>query len=231
MALNHTPQFILASDRSILVKFGSEISEEIHQRVFAFTDFVLTNRIKSVVNIHPAYSSVLFTLNLNVDLKEILSLIKKSWEASTQTDIPKMRQVEIPVLYGGELGKDMDRVSQHTGLNQSEIIQCHEGGLYKVYFTGFSPGFPYIGGMAPSLNTPRLATPRKQVPSGTIGIAAEQTGIYPLSSPGGWNLIGQTPIKIFDWHHPTNLRLRMGDSIKFISVTKAEFDQLKENVT
>ena len=231
MAINHTPQFILASDRSILVKFGSEISEEIHQRVFAFTDFVLTNRIKSVVNIHPAYSSVLFTLNLNVDLKEILSLIKKSWEASTQTDIPKMRQVEIPVLYGGELGKDIDRVSQHTGLNQSEIIQCHEGGLYKVYFTGFSPGFPYIGGMAPSLSTPRLTTPRKQVPAGTIGIAAEQTGIYPLSSPGGWNLIGQTPIKIFDWHHPTNLRLRMGDSIKFISVTKAEFDQLKENVT
>ena len=231
MAINHTPQFILASDRSILVKFGSEISEEIHQRVFAFTDFVLTNRIKSVVNIHPAYSSVLFTLNLNVDLKEILSLIKKSWEASTQTDIPKMRQVEIPVLYGGELGKDMDRVSQHTGLNQSEIIQCHEGGLYKVYFTGFSPGFPYIGGMAPSLSTPRLTTPRKQVPAGTIGIAAEQTGIYPLSSPGGWNLIGQTPIKIFDWNHPTDLRLRMGDSIKFISITKEEFDQLKEYVT
>ena len=231
MSLNHTPQFILASDRSILVKFGHEISEEFHQRVFAFTNFVLTNRLKSVVNIHPAYTSVLFTLDLNADLKEILSLIKKSWEASTQTDIPKMRQVEIPVLYGGELGKDIDRVSQHTGLNQSEIIQCHEGGLYKVYFTGFSPGFPYIGGMDPSLSTPRLITPRKQVPAGTIGIAAEQTGIYPLSSPGGWNLIGQTPIKIFDWHHPTDLRLRMGDSIKFISVTKAEFDQLKENVT
>ena len=231
MSLNHTPQFILASDRSILVKFGHEISEEFHQRVFAFTDFVLTNRIKSVVNIHPAYSSVLFTLDLNADLKEILSVIKKSWAASTQTDIPKMRQMEIPVLYGGELGEDMDRVSQYTGLNQSEIIQCHEGGLYKVYFTGFSPGFPYIGGMDPSLSTPRLTTPRKQVPAGTIGIAAEQTGIYPLSSPGGWNLIGQTPIKIFDWHHPTNLRLRMGDSIKFISVTKAEFDQLKENVT
>jgi len=231
MSLNHTPQFILASDRSILVKFGHEISEELHQRVFAFTNFVLANRIKNVVNIHPAYSSVLFTLDLNADLKETLSLIKKSWQASIQTDIPKMRQVEIPVLYGGELGEDMDRVSQHTGLNQSEIIQCHEGGLYKVYFTGFSPGFPYIGGMDPSLSTPRLTTPRKQVPAGTIGIAAEQTGIYPLSSPGGWNLIGQTPIKIFDWHHPTDLRLRMGDSIKFISVTKEEFDQLKENVT
>ena len=231
MSLNHTPQFTLASDRSILVKFGQEISEDIHQQVFAFTDFVLTNRIKSVVNIHPAYSSVLFTLDLNADLKEILSLIKKSWEASAQTDIPEIRQVEIPVLYGGELGEDMDRVSQHTGLNQSEIIQCHEGGLYKAYFTGFLPGFPYIGGMDPSLSTPRLTTPRKQVPAGTIGIAAEQTGIYPLSSPGGWNLIGQTPIKIFDWHHPTDLRLRMGDSIKFISITKEEFDQLKENVT
>ena len=142
-----------------------------------------------------------------------------------------MRQVEIPVLYGGELGEDMDRVSQYTGLNQSEIIQCHEGGLYKVYFTGFSPGFPYIVGMDPSLSTPRLTTPRKQVPAGTIGIAAEQTGIYPLSSPGGWNLIGQTPIKIFDWHQPTDLMLRIGDSIKFISITKEKFDQLKENVT
>ena len=231
MALNHTPQFILASDRSILVKFGSKISEEIHQRVFAFTDFVLTNRIKSVVNIHPAYSSVLFTLDLNADLNAILSLIKKSWEASAQTELPNSRHVEIPVLYGDGFGEDMDRVSQHTGLNKSEIIQSHEGGSYKVYFTGFSPGFPYIGGTDPSLSTPRLTTPRKQVPAGTIGIAAEQTGIYPLSSPGGWNLIGQTPIKIFDWHHPTDLRLRMGDSIKFISVTKEEFDHLKENVT
>ena len=231
MALNHTPQFILASDRSILVKFGNKISQEIHQRVFAFTDFVLTNRIKSVVNIHPAYSSVLFTLDLNADLNAMLSLIKKTWEASAQTELPDSRHVEIPVLYGSELGEDMDRVSQYTGLNKSEIIQSHEGGSYKVYFTGFSPGFPYIGGMDPSLSTPRLTTPRKLVPAGTIGIAAEQTGIYPLSSPGGWNLIGQTPIKIFDWHHPTDLRLRMGDSIKFISVTKEEFDQLKENVT
>ncbi|MEC9049356.1 MAG: 5-oxoprolinase subunit PxpB, partial [Candidatus Neomarinimicrobiota bacterium] len=218
-------------DRSILVKFGHEISEEFHQRVFAFTDFVLNNRIKSVVNIHPAYSSVLFTIDLNADLKETLSFIKESWLTSTQLDIPKMRQVKIPVLYGGKVGKDMNRISQYTGLNQSEIIQCHEGGLYKVYFTGFSPGFPYIGGMDPSLSTPRLTTPRKQVPAGTIGIAAEQTGIYPLSSPGGWNLIGQTPIKIFDWHHPTDLRLRMGDNIKFISITKEKFDQLKENVT
>jgi inhibitor of KinA len=231
MALNHTPQFILASDRSILVKFGHEISEEIHQRVFAFTDFVLTNRIKSVVNIHPAYSSVLFTLDLNADLNETLSLIKKSWEASAQTDIPEVRHVEIPVLYGGEFGKDMDRVSRHTGLNQSEIIQCHEAGSYKVYFTGFSPGFPYIGGMDPLLSTPRLTTPRKQVPAGSVGIAAKQTGVYPLSSPGGWNLIGQTPIKLFDWLHPTDLQLRMGDSIKFNSITKEEFVQLKENVT
>ena len=231
MALNHTPQFILASDRSILVKFGHEISEEIHRRVFAFTDFVLTNRIKSVVNIHPAYSSVLFTLDLNADLNAMLSLIKKSWEASAQTELPDSRHVEIPVLYGSELGEDMDRVSQHTGLNQSEIIQSHEGGSYKVYFTGFSPGFPYIGGMDPSLSTPRLTTPRKQVPAGSVGIAAKQTGVYPLSSPGGWNLIGQTPIKLFDWLHPTDLQLRMGDSIKFNSITKEEFVQLKENVT
>ena len=137
MSLNHTPQIILASDRSILVKFGHEISEEFHQRVFTLTDFVLTNRIKSVVNIHPAYSSVLFTLDLNADLNAMLSLIKKSWEASAQTELPDSRHVEIPVLYGSELGEDMDRVSQHTGLNQSEIIQSHEGGSYKVYLTEY----------------------------------------------------------------------------------------------
>ena len=227
MSLNHTPQFTLASDRSILVQFGQEISEEIHQRVFAFTDFVLTNRIKSVVNIHPAYSSVLFTLDLNADLKEILSLIKKSWEASTQTDIPKMRQVEIPVLYGGELGEDMDRVSQHTGLNQSEIIQCHEGGLYKVYFTGFSPGFPYIGGMDETLSTPRLDTPRKKVPLGSVAVANNQTGIYPIESPGGWNLIGRTPLPIFNINDPENSLVDIGDKLHFRSISQDEFDQMK----
>ena len=231
MALNHTPQFVPASDQSVLVKFGEEISNEVHQQVFTFYHFILKMPIKGVINIHPAYASILFTLEQNAGLHKTLTLIKKSWKASTQMRIPEARQVKIPVLYGGEFGEDMDRVSQHTGLDPIEIIKRHQGGSYLVYFTGFSPGFPYIGGMDPSLSTPRLTTPRKQVPAGAVGIAGEQTGIYPLSSPGGWNLIGQTPIKIFDWHHPTDLPLRMGDSIKFISITKEEFDQLKENVT
>ena len=231
MTLNNIPQFISASDRSILVKFGEEISDKIHQQVFIFYRFVLKKQIKGVINIHPAYASILFTLERNVELIKTLTTIKRSWKTSTQTRIPKPGQVEIPVLYGGEFGEDMDRVSWHTGLNQGEIIQRHESGSYKVYFTGFSPGFPYIAGLDPSLSTPRLTTPRKQVPAGTVGIAGEQTGIYPLASPGGWNLIGQTPLKIFDWTHPLDLRVKMGDRIKFISISKKDFDRLKENVT
>ena len=231
MALNHTPQFVPASDQSVLVKFGEEISDKIHQQVFTFYRFVLKKQIKGVINIHPAYATILFTLERNVELNKTLTTIKRSWKASTQTRIPKPRQVEIPVLYGGEFGEDMDRVSQHTGLDPVEIIKRHQGGSYLVYFTGFSPGFPYIGGMDPSLSTPRLTTPRKQVPAGAVGIAEEQTGIYPLASPGGWNLIGQTPLKIFDWTHPLDLRVKMGDRIKFISISKEDFDRLKENVT
>ena len=137
--------------------------------------------------------------------------------------------VEVPVLYGGNYGKDIQRVVQFSGLSESEIIRCHQSGNYLVYFLGFSPGFPYIGGMDQDLTTPRLQTPRKRVPQGSVAIAGGQTGIYPFPSPGGWNLIGRTPLEIFNRSNPKNSLIQMGDRVQFKSISKDEFDQLMES--
>ncbi len=128
------------------------------------------------------------------------------------------RWVEIPVRYGGENGPDLERVAHHTGLTPDEVIKRHSQGKYLVYFIGFSIGYPYFGGMDPSIATPRLDSPRIAVPKGAIGIARDQTGIYPLSSPGGWNLIGRTEMDIFNVDDPDSSAIRMGDHVKFIPV-------------
>ena len=128
-----------------------------------------------------------------------------------------------------DYGKDMQRVERFSGLNEKEIIQKHQSGNYLVYFLGFSPGFPYMGGMDQVLKTPRLKTPRKCVPQGSVAIAGQQTGIYPFSSPGGWNLIGRTPLEIFNLSNPKNSLIQMGDKVQFKSISKNKYEQLKRS--
>ena len=136
------------------------------------------------------------------------------------------RTIEIPVCYEDEFGPDLGRVLKHTGYDKEELIKRHTLGRYLVYFLGFSAGFPYIGGMDESLATPRLEAPRKAVPAGSVGIAGQQTGIYPLSTPGGWNLIGRTPLPLFNRSNPKDTSIRMGDRIRFHTVGRAEFESL-----
>ena len=132
-------------------------------------------------------------------------------------------EVIIPVVYGGKYGPDLDKVAKHCDLSIEEVIKKHSNEDYLVYFIGFSIGFPYLGGMSSSLATPRLETPRTIVPKGSIAIAGSQTGIYPLSSPGGWNLIGQTPSHIFNVDNPKESKLKMGDVIRFKSISAEQF--------
>jgi inhibitor of KinA len=139
------------------------------------------------------------------------------------------RTIEIPVCYEDEFGPDLGRVLKHTGYDKEELIERHTSGRYLVYFLGFSAGFPYIGGMDESLATPRLKTPRKAVPAGSVGIAGQQTGIYPLSTPGGWNLIGRTPLHLFNRSNPKDTAIRMGDRIRFRTVGRAEFESLGQS--
>ena len=139
------------------------------------------------------------------------------------------RTVEIPVCYEDEFGPDLGRVLKHTGYDKEELIERHTSGRYLVYFLGFSAGFPYIGGMDESLATPRLKTPRKAVPAGSVGIAGQQTGMYPLPTPGGWNLIGRTPLPLFNRSNPKDTSIRMGDRIRFRTVGRAEFESLGQS--
>ena len=172
---------------------------------------------------------MLFTLDKMANTEDTIQTIENSLDVGQNREPPQARLVEIPVLYGDNYGRDIQRVTQYSGLNEKEIIQLHQSGNYLVYFLGFLPGFPYIGGMDRELKTPRLKTPRKCVPQGSVAIAGGQTGIYPFSSPGGWNLIGRTPLEIFNLSSPQNSLIQMGDKVQFKSISKDEYERLKKS--
>jgi len=163
----------------------------------------------------------------NID--DTIRVVENILDVVQNSEPPEGKLVEVPVLYGGNYGKDIQRVVQFLKLSEDEIIQRHQSGNYLVYFLGFSPGFPYLGGMDQDLTTPRIQTPRKRVPQGSVAIAGGQTGIYPLPSPGGWNLIGRTPLKIFNISNPQNSLIQMGDKVQFKSISKDEYERLKES--
>lgn len=139
---------------------------------------------------------------------------------------PPARTVEIPVCYESDLAPDLDEVARHTGLDASEVIALHSGATYVVRMIGFLPGFPYLAGLDPRLATPRRAEPRTRVPAGSVGIGGEQTGIYPVASPGGWRLIGRTPLALFDARREPGALLAVGDELRFRAIPRAEYDRM-----
>jgi len=152
-------------------------------------------------------------------------------EAGSQVEQTFPRQgktVIIPVCYGGEYGPDLTFVAQHTGLPEEEVVRIHTSRTYRVYMLGFLPGFPYLGGMDERIATPRLETPRTRIPAGSVGIAGCQTGFYPMESPGGWRIIGRTPIKAFDPFSDTPFLLSPGDFVQFKSIGETEYQKLEE---
>ena len=212
-----------------MVKFGDDISENLHQQVFSFSHQLLKQSFNGINNVHPGYNSVLVTFDKNIYCDTVLEKVQQFWSEFQEQKQEKYNTVEIPVLYGAKYGPDLDRVCEYTGLSSGAVIKRHTAVNYLVYFIGFSPGFPYIGGMDQNLKTPRLQTPRKRVPQGSVAIAEGQTGIYPFPSPGGWNLIGRTPLKIFNISNPQNSLIQMGDKVQFKSISKDEYERLKES--
>jgi|TARA_B110001454_G_C12575927_1_gene373958 inhibitor of KinA len=210
-----------------LVKFGDDISEDLHQQVFSFSNQLLQQSFNGIKNVHPGYNSVLVTFDKNISSDTVLEKVQQYWGEFQEQKQEKYNRVEIPVLYGAKYGPDLDRVCEYTGLSSDEVIKRHTAGNYLVYFIGFSPGFPYIGGMDETLATPRLDTPRKKVPLGSVAVANNQTGIYPIESPGGWNLIGRTPLPIFNINDPENSLVDIGDKLHFCSISQDEFYQMK----
>jgi inhibitor of KinA len=138
----------------------------------------------------------------------------------------KPRKIDIPVCYDSEFGFDLDEVARRAGLSTQEVINFHSGANYRVHCVGFTPGFPFLGGLPEKLATPRRPTPRKEIPAGSVAIGGEQTGIYPVKSPGGWNVIGRTPRQLFDHKKDPPALLQAGDRIRFHQITRDEFEAL-----
>ena len=217
------------SARTLLIHFGENHSPDIQEAVFQLSHYLLNNFLEGVLNIHPGYMSILVAVDIeNISMqtmnKHLLQVIKNAQEM----ELPVSVEVDIPVLYGGQHGIDLNRVAELNGLSANEVIELHSSGDYQVSFIGFTPGFPYISGMVEKLATPRLQSPRKRVPVGSIGIGGSQTGIYPSSTPGGWNLIGRTPLHIFDIQHPEKALLKMGDRISFNPISETEFERWQQ---
>ena len=209
------------------MELDHKISESTHKKIFTLITHLIHNPIQGIINIHPGYTSMLFTLDKMANIDDTIRVVENILDVVQNSEPPEAKLVEVPVLYGGNYGKDIQRVVQFLKLSEDEIIQRHQSGNYLVYFLGFSPGFPYLGGMDQDLTTPRIQTPRKRVPQGSVAIAGGQTGIYPFPSPGGWNLIGRTPLKIFNISNPQNNLIQMGDKVQFKSISKDEYELLK----
>ena len=174
---------------------------------------------RGILNLHPAYTSVLVDFDPRLLTHPMVeSLVRNQWAAHQDEPPPTPRLIRIPVHYGGEFGPDLPDVARHTGLSIDRVIELHAAAEYLVYFVGFSTFFPYLGGLPPELATPRLSAPRKHVPLGSVAIGGAQAGIYPLASPGGWRLIGRTPMPLFDLNTEPPPVLRMGDHVKFVPI-------------
>ncbi len=219
------PRIEAASDHSLLVTFGDNIDPSHHERVRRL--FVsLETALGRGFALHPAYASLLVEFNpLNVSFEDLEKEIRRCLEEERGLALPDSHLVEVPVCYGGSFGPDLDAVARHCGLSAGQVIERHSAVEYLVYFLGFSPGFPHLGGMDPSLETPRLETPRKLVPAGSVAIGGIQTGIYPLSSPGGWRIIGRTSLRLFEARRRPPTLIQMGDHVRFRPVSASEFTE------
>ena len=218
-----------ASDHSLLVTLAPEISPGAHRRVRNALAALMGEPLPGVTNLHPAYTSVLISYDPGVADREALrETVRDRIAAAERIELPEAPRVEIPVVYGGESGPDLGAVAERCGLAEQEVVRLHASGSYFVHFLGFSPGFPYLGGMPPEIAVPRRDTPRTRVPAGSVAIAGTQTGIYPLESPGGWQLIGRTPLALFDPHRTPPALLAIGDRVSFTPVTTADFGGLDD---
>jgi len=210
-----------ASDCSLLLSFGDEISFDAHLALARLTRCL--EGVPGILNLHPAYTSLLVDFDPRLrSHSQVEALLQERIASHSSDPPPEPRHVEIPVCYGGEFGPDLGDVARHTGFTEARVVELHAAAEYLVYFVGFSTCFPYLGGLPPELATPRLAAPRKHVPVGSVAIGGAQAGIYPLASPGGWRLIGRTHVRLFDPSASPPPLLRMGDRVRFIPVREVQ---------
>lgn len=220
-------RFLVTGDTSLSVEFGNEISESINAQIRAFNMALQNSGIPGIVETVPSYRALMIHYDPGVILYDpLVQKLKSLLNRLDKIALLPSDVLEIPVLYGGEAGPDLEFVAQHAKKTPEEVIRIHSAPEYLIYMLGFTPGFTYLGGMSKDIATPRLTTPRVNIPAGSVGIAGAQTGVYPIDSPGGWQLIGRTPVRMYDPDRETPILPQAGQYIHFYPIDQAEFDRI-----
>jgi KipI family sensor histidine kinase inhibitor len=210
-------------DRSLLVELGEKIVPDVNRRVQQLMLQLQQARLPGVRELAPGYRSLLVVFDpLTIALSELKECITQVAAKQDYASLPQAKLLAVPVFYGGDYGPDLEEVAGRLDISIDEVIRLHTETIYRVYMIGFTPGYPYMGELPATLAVPRRSTPRTRVPKGSVGIAQRQTGIYPVESPGGWQIIGWTPIELFDPNRQLPSLLEMGDRIKFEAVQQVE---------
>jgi inhibitor of KinA len=225
------PRIRPLGDTALRLVLGEGIDPEVHRRVRAACAALERARLPGVVEWVPGYCAItVHYLPHVVRYPELCGSVEAAIAAGENLPLPEGRVVTLPVLYGGEAGPDLEFVAQHHRTSPDEVIALHSRPDYLVYMIGFAPGFPYLGGLAEELATPRLEKPRLRVPKGSVGIGGAQTGVYSVDSPGGWRLIGRTPVSLYDPAAERPALLQAGDRVRFRPVGAAEYAQIEASV-
>jgi inhibitor of KinA len=220
--------FRSAGEGGLVVELGDAIDPEVNARVHRLAGRVRARLGERIIEVVPTYRSLLVRHDpLRVPRRglerEVEALLA---EPPAGSEAAPARTVHVPACYGGEAGPDLEDVARHAGLEPREVIELHASATYQVFMLGFTPGFPYLGGLSPRLETPRLETPRERVAAGSVGIGGAQTGIYPVESPGGWRLIARTPLRLFDPGAAWPFLLAPGDRLRFVPIERGEYEEI-----
>jgi len=225
------PRFLPGGDRALFIELGDTIDPELNRRVRRLHLAIQEATPPGLVETVPAYRSLLVCYEpRDVSPQQLRATLELLVDKTGADEFPAPKVTEVPAVYGDEYGPDLEFVAEHNGLSPEDVVRLHAGKAYLIYVLGFTPGFAYLGGLSPRIATPRLATPRARIPAGSVGIAGNQTGIYPVESPGGWRLIGRTPVELFHPEKEPPSLLQMGDYVEFVPITAQEFSRIREEV-
>ena len=224
-------KYLVCGDRALLVEFGNQISLDIHNCIRRLVRRIDSEGIPGVLEVLPTYRSILIYYDpIVTNIPDLERSIENLNRICVDETVDNARVIEVPTIYGEDYGPDLKSIATHTGMSVEEVIEVHSSVEYLIYMIGFSPGFPYLGGMPERISIPRLETPRTVIPAGSVGIAENQTGIYPKDGPGGWRIIGRTPLDLFQEKRNPPTLFSPGDYIRFIPITRDDYSVISKSV-
>ena len=230
--MENSIRFLFSGDSALVIEFGNEISADINKKIRKMMDDIKKENIDGIIELVPTYCSLLINydvlkINYNTLVEKLKTFLNNDVET---TEGEEVTLVEIPTLYNDEFAPDLSYVAEYNKLSKEEVIKIHTGTDYLVYMLGFMPGFTYLGGMSEKIATPRLESPRLQIYPGSVGIAGKQTGMYPSMSPGGWRIIGRTPLKLYNPDSDTPVYISSGDYVRYVSISEEEYNEILKKV-